>query len=171
MIFADLLKRCLTPVLIISMLPALVLTTTGCEDLGLAPTQTPTSETEEPASSPATIGTEDRAILAVHEHLLDQAESYQAKAYLADFYTVTDQWSASSERFKDGTAIWVVVIDSTAVELPAGRAYWRRASWFVLPDGTVIPSNRLQANALRIEADLQELSLQPDVTQDENSGE
>jgi hypothetical protein len=31
----------------------------------------------------------------------------------------------------------------------------------VYKDGRVIPSNRLEANALRIEADLQELSFQP----------
>jgi len=173
--FTDFLKRYLTPVLIISLLAVLVLSTSGCEDFGLVPTQTPDSEeqTEEPAPPPTTVGTEDRAILAVHAHLLGQAESYQAKDYLADFYTAVNQWWANSERFKDGSSIWVVVVEATDAKIPSGKTYWQQASWFILQDGTVMPSNRLPANALRIEADLQELSRQPDVIQGEstNGGE
>jgi hypothetical protein len=41
------------------------------------------------------------------------------------------------------------------------KPYWQQAGWFVYQDGRVIPSNRLQANALRIESDIQELSLPP----------
>jgi hypothetical protein len=49
----------------------------------------------------------------------------------------------------------------TEVEAWEWRPYWQQASWFVFPNGEVMPSNRIQANALRIEADLQELSPQP----------
>ena len=39
------------------------------------------------------------------------------------------------------------------------KEYWQKASWLILKDDDVIPSNRFEANALRIEADLQSLSL------------
>ena len=42
------------------------------------------------------------------------------------------------------------------------KPHWQHASWLILQDGTVVPSNRFEANALRIEADLQELSLPPE---------
>ena len=101
-------------------------------------------------------------MLAVYEHLLSQAESYQAKVYLADFYTTCDNWSARSELLKDGTGLWYVTVDMTDVVGWREKPYWQQASWLVVKkDGKVIPSNRFQANALRIEADLQELSLQP----------
>ena len=91
--------------------------------------------------------------MAVYEHLLSQAEEYQAKNYLASFYTTCDNWTAKSEFFKDGTCVWYVVVDMAGIEAWKERAYWQQAGWLVFQDGKVIPSNRLKANALRIEAD------------------
>ena len=163
-------KRYIKPVLII-LLAVLVLTVTGCEDFGFPPPQPPEPEekTEVVEASPIAIRTVDRATLAVYEHLLSQAESYQAKAYLADLYTVSDNWSAKSEIFKDGTSVWYVVVDMTSTEAWEERPYWQQAGWLVFQDGKVMPSNRLKANALRIEADLQELSLQPKPLKDEGT--
>ncbi len=107
------------------------------------------------------ITTEDRAILAVYEHLLILAEGYKAKKYLAEFYATCDNWSAKSELFKDGTTVWNVMVDMSSNKIWQWRPYWQQASWFIFRDGKVIPSNRLRGNALRIEADLQEVSLQP----------
>lgn len=154
-------KRYLKPVLIIALLAILSLTVTGCADFGQFP---PPEEKPKPEKivTPTAIGTEDRATLAIYEHLLRQAESHEAKLYLAEFYTVCDNWSAESELFKDGTSIWYVSVNMTAVEEWEWRPYWQQASWFIFKDGKVMPSNRLQVNALRIEADLQELSLQPE---------
>jgi len=49
----------------------------------------------------------------------------------------------------------------TRVTVWEEKPHWQQASWLVLGDGKVMPSHRFQANALRIEADLQELSLPP----------
>ncbi len=173
MIFSDSVKRYLSPILIIILLAVLVLTVTGCEDFGYPPPQPPEPEekTEVVEAPPKAIRTVDRATLVVYEHLLSQAESYQAKAYLADLYTVSDNWSAKSEIFKDGTSIWYVVVDMTSTEVWEERPYWQQAGWLVFQNGKVMPSNRLKANALRIEADLQELSLQPKPLKDEGTGE
>jgi hypothetical protein len=157
-------KRYLKPVLTIALLAVMVLTITGCEDYfnqfspPAAPEEKP--ETEKVASS-TVISSEDKAIMAVYKHLLSQAESSEAKVYLAEFYTACDNWSAESELFKDGSSVWLVLVDMTEVEAWEWRPYWQQASWFVFPNGEVMPSNRIQANALRIEADLQELSPQP----------
>ncbi len=163
MILTNLSKRYLGPILIISLLAVLALATVGCEDFGQWPppeSPEPEEKTEVEALPPTTITTDDRATLAVYEHLLSQAESYQAKAYLANFYAACDNWSARSELFKDGTSIWYVVVDMTSSEAWEERPYWQQAGWLVFQDGKVIPSNCLEANALRIEADLQELSPQ-----------
>ena len=104
------------------------------------------------------ITTEDRAILAVYEHLLGQAGSHQAKAYLADFYAVCDNWKAESELLKDGTSLWYVTVDMSHAAAWQERSYWQQASWLVYKEGRVIPSTRFQASALRIEADLEQLS-------------
>ncbi len=93
--------------------------------------------------------------------MLSLSESHDAKAYLAEFSAASDNWSAQSELFKDGSSIWYVKVDMSGAENWQEKPYWQQASWFVYKDGRVIPSNRLQANALRIEADLQELSLPP----------
>ena len=153
----------LKPVLIIALLATLLVTITGCEDFSQFPPPTPPAETPPPEKAPpsTTISTADRTVLAIYEHLLSQAKSNEAKIYLAEFYTVCDNWSAETERFKDGSTIWYVLVDMTGSEQWEWKPYWRQAGWFVFRDGEVIPSNRLQANALRIEADLQELSLQP----------
>jgi hypothetical protein len=157
----------------LALIAGLIAAGAGCAGFDQwSPTPSPEEPVEEEAPPPITIATEDRAVLVVYEHLLSQAESHQAKTYLADFYTTCDNWSASSELLKDGTSLWYVTVDMTSVALWGERTYWRQASWLVLEDGKVIPSHRFQANALRIEADLQELSLQsespPGPTQSES---
>ena len=154
--------RYLKSVLIIALLMAMTFSVVGCEDFGLAPPTTPAEEEPEEVKPPTFIGSADRAILAVYEHLLSQAESYEAKNYLADFSATSDNWSANSELLKDGTSFWYVVVDMTGAEEWEGKPYWQQAGWIVYQDGKIIPSNRLQANALRIEADLQELSPPPE---------
>jgi len=135
----------------------------GCADLDQwSPTAPAEEEAEAEKPAATTITTDDRAILAVYEHLLSQAESYQAKEYLADFYTTCDNWIARSELLKDGTSLWYVTVDMTEVAVWKEQPHWQQASWLVRKDGKVIPSERFKANALRIEADLQELSLQPE---------
>ena len=162
MILFGLNKSCKGLVFIVALLTALALAVTGCADFEQwQPPPQPPEKQAEVEKPPTKVETEDKAILAVYEHLLSQAESYKAKEYLANFYTACDKWSAESELFQDGTSIWHVVVDMTDVEKWAERTYWQKASWFILQDGEVIPSNRFQANALRIEADLQELSLVP----------
>ena len=155
-------KRYLKPILTIALLAVMVLTITGCEDYfnQFSPPE-PSEENPEKVASSTVISSEDKAILAVYEHLLNQAESAEAKVYLAEFYTACDNWSAESELFKDGSSVWYVVVDMTEVEAWEWKPHWQQASWFVFPAGEVMPSNRIQANALRIEADLQELSPQP----------
>ncbi len=152
------ISRYLKSVLIISLLAAMAFAAIGCEEFGQFPAPEPTEEPEE-TKPPSFIGSSDRAILTVYEHLLSQAESHEAKNYLAEFSAASDNWSAKSELLKDGTNIWYVVVDMSGAEEWEGRDYWQQAGWFVYQDGRVIPSNRFQANALRIEADLQELSL------------
>ncbi len=154
-------KRYLKPVLATTLIMMLTLTVIGCEDFGtFAPPEPPQEEPEKPA--PTTfITSDDRATRAVYEHLLSLAESHEAKKYLAEFSAASDNWSAKSELFKDGTSIWYVVVNMSGVEEWEETSHWQQAGWFVYQEGKVIPSNRLQANALRIEADLQELSLSP----------
>ena len=152
----------LKPVLIIALLMVMAFSVVGCEDLGFAPPPAPAEEEPEEIKPPTFIGSADRAIFAVYEHLLSQAESYEAKNYLADFSAISDNWSADSELLKDGTSFWYVVVDMTGDEEWEGKPYWQQAGWFVYQDGKISPSNRLQANALRIEADLQELSPPPE---------
>ena len=155
--------RYLKPVLAITLLIVMVFSVVGCEDLGFPPPVAPAVEEEPEEVKPTNfIGSTDKAILAVYEHLLNQAESYEAKNYLADFSTISDNWSANSELLKDGTSFWYVVVDMSGAEEWQGESYWQQAGWFVFQDGRIIPSNRLQANALRIEADLQELSPSPE---------
>ncbi len=152
-------KRYMKPILII-LLAVLALTVVGCENFEQwAPP--PQEEKTEEKAPPVTITTEDRAILTVYEYLLSQAESYQAKLYLADFYTTCDNWQAELELLKDGTSLWYVTVDMAEVTPWREKPYWRQACWLIhKKDGKVIPSNLFRANALRIEADLQELSLE-----------
>ena len=156
MILSSINKRYIKPILIIALVIVLAGAATGCEYLGLAP-----EEETEVETTHTSVETSDRAILVVYEHLLRQAESDKAKVYLSNFYTVCDKWDAELELLEDETSIWHVVVDMTDVETWEERAYWQQASWLVLQDGQVIPSNRFQANALRIEADLKELSPPP----------
>lgn len=163
-------KSCIKPLLLIIPLSLLALTITGCaEDFGCenfnqwsptTPTE-PTAEVEKPTPSKV-ITTADRAFLAVHEHLLTLAEGYQAKQYLADFYVSCEDWTAESVLFKDGTSVWYVYIEITNTAMLTEEPYWEEASWLVFEDGKVIPARLSQANALRIEADLQQLSMQPE---------
>ena len=145
----------------IIVLLAVAIIVSGCEDFGTFPAPEPPAQEPEKPALTTYINTEDRAVLAVYEHLLSLAESHEAKSYLAEFSAVSDNWSAESELFKDGSSIWYAKVDMSGVENWKEKPYWQQASWFVYQDGRVIPSNRLQANALRIEADLQELSLPP----------
>ncbi|MFC1964863.1 hypothetical protein ACFLWG_02520 [Chloroflexota bacterium] len=155
--------RYIKPVLIIAILAVLLGTVTGCEEFGLAPATSPQEEKPEKAApSPTVITTKDRAILAVYGHLLSQAESHDAKIYIAEFYATCDNWSVESEFFKDGSSTWYVIIDMTNSETWEWKPYWQQASWFVFKDGKTIPSYLLEANAIRIEADLQELSPKPE---------
>ena len=148
--------------ILLSVLLALALTATGCEDFERFPAPSPAPEEPERRVAPTAIRTADRATLAVYEHLLNRAESHEAKRYLAEFYTVCDNWSAERELLQDGSSIWYIIIDMTASEPWQWSPHWQQAGWFILQDGRVIPSNRHQANALRIEADLQELSTEPE---------
>jgi hypothetical protein len=163
-------KKLFKPLLVIILMAALLLTISACEDMGY-PSSTPTQENAQPApeTGQTTITTKDAALLAVHQRLLNLAESYEAKQYLADFYSVCDNWTATSEIFKDGSGTWYVVVDMTSQENWQYRPYWQQASWFVFKDGNVIPSNRFQANALRIEADLQALSPARDTGEESES--
>ena len=149
--------------LFIALLVALLGTVTACESLGFAPASTPEESEPEPVttSDATAINTKDTAIMAVYQSLLAQADSYDAKMYLSEFYTNCDNWYGESEYFKDGSDTWHVVVDMTESAYWDLRTYWQQASWFVFRDGKVIPSNLFEANALRIEADLQALSPAP----------
>jgi hypothetical protein len=154
------LRRPYASLTVIIMLLAVVITASGCQDYTFPAPEQPSPEPEKPA--PTTfINSGDRATLAVYEHLLSLAVSHEAKDYLAEFSAVSDNWSAESELFKDGSSVWYVTVDMNEVDNWQEKPYWQQAGWFVYQDGRVIPSNRLQANALRIESDLQELSLPP----------
>ena len=155
-------KNWLQLILVMVLLAGLLLAVTGCEEFGQFPVPTSPEEEQEPekVTLPTVVSTKDSAILAVHEHLLGLAESHEAKKYLAEFYAACDNWSAESEYFKDGSGTWYILVDMTESETWELKPYWQQASWFVFRDGRVIPSSHLQANAIRIEADLQELSLQ-----------
>jgi len=143
--------------MVIIMLLAVVITASGCEDYTFPAPEPPS---QEPAST-TFINSGDRATLAVYEHLLSLAVSHEAKDYLAEFSAVSDNWSAESELFTDGSSVWYVTVDMSVIDNWQEKPHWQQASWFVYQDGRVVPSNRLQANALRIESDLQELSLPP----------
>ncbi len=144
-------------ILVVSLLAVMLLSFTACQDLGLSGSNT--EETEEvDVAGDNNISTADEAKLAVYQRLLERAGSYDAKIYLADFYTYCHNWSVQSEYFKDGSDIWLVSVDMTGESSWDHNPYWQRAGWFVYRDGRVIPSNLFQVNALRIEADLQLLS-------------
>jgi hypothetical protein len=162
-------KNLIKTALVIALLTALLGTFTACADMGFPSTTSPeeTPEPEPAKVSGTTINTRDEAMLAVYQHLLDQARSYDARIYLADFYASCDNWSVQSEYFKDGSGTWYVAVDMTASEDWQLRPYWQQASWFVFRDGKVIPSNLFSANALRIEADLQALSPEPEPEESE----
>ncbi len=149
----------LKPALMIVLLVTLLGIVTGCESFGQFPAATSTqNSSEKTVASSTVVDTKDKALLAVYEHLLSEANSPAAKLYLADFYENCNNWKAESEFFKDGSGTWYVLVDMTDSKTWKWKPYWIQASWFVFKDGKVIPSYLLQANALRIEADLQELS-------------
>jgi len=174
MMLSNLNKKHISIILIITLLATLAWAVTGCTDFEQwepPPQQSPEQKTEVAKPPTTKVKTTDRAILAVYEHLLSLAESHEAKEYLADFYTTCDKWSAETELFKDGTSMWHIVLDMMDTEKWEERHYWQQASWLILRDNQVLPSNRFQANALRIEADLQELSLTLESQPAEESGE
>ena len=147
-------SKIIASVLLLSLLAIMIFTVTACEELGLSGATTEkTTETKDLSA----ISTAEGAELAVYRHLLEQADSPEAKMYLADFYTYCDTWSVQSEYFKDGSGIWLVEVDMTAESDWEHNPYWQRAGWFVRQDGSVIPSNLFKLNSLRIEADLQGL--------------
>lgn len=152
-------KKIITFVLVLSLLTLILLATTACEELGLSGS---TTETATETDDPSVVSTAESAELAVYRHLLEQADSAEAKVYLADFYASCYNWSVQSEYFRDGSGIWFVEVDMTAESNWDLNPYWQHAGWFVYQDGDVIPSNLFQVNALRIEADLTELSPEPE---------
>lgn len=147
-------KRLFASILALSLLIAVVFGVTGCENLGLGGG----TETTTPTNEPGTIDTAEEAELAVYQYLLAQANSAEAKLYLADFYATCDNWDELSEYFRDGSETWLVAVDMTGEANWDHKSYWQRAGWFVLKDGGVMPANLYNMNALRIEADLLELN-------------
>lgn len=146
-------------ILVVSLLTVMLLSFSACQDLGLSGGNTEETTTPSTANDNI-ISTADEAKMAVYQRLLERAESYDAKIYLSDFYTYCHNWSVQSEYFKDGSDIWLVTVDMTGESNWDHNPYWQRAGWFVYRDGKVIPSNLFQVNALRIEADLQLLSVE-----------
>ena len=130
-------KKLIRSIVFITVVVALVGTITGCEEFGGFPAPAATEEKPEKAVPSTVISTKDRAILAVYEHLLNKAESYEAKSYVAEFYAVGDNWTAESEYFKDGSGVWYIVVDMTAVKQWQWNPYWQQASWFVFRDGKI----------------------------------
>ncbi len=161
MALSNLNRRYIGSILIITLLVVLAGVVSGCYDFSQFPSLNATVEKPGKVAPPTVISTKDRAVLAVYEHLLNRAKGHKAKLYLAEFYAACDNWSAESELFKDGSSVWYVLVDMTSNKTWKWKPYWQQASWFVFKDGKVIPCNRIQANALRIEADLEELSLPP----------
>lgn len=148
-------------ILVVSLLIAVLLSIAACQDLGISGDDADET-TDTVSSGDNIISTADEAKLAVYQRLLEQAESYDAKIYLSDFYTYCHNWSVQSEYFKDGSDIWLVAVDMTGESDWEHHPYWKRAGWFVYRDGKVIPASLFQVNALRIEADLQSLSTAPE---------
>lgn len=152
-------SKLIISMLVVSLLTVMLLLITSCQDLGLSGDTTP--ETTKATTGDTTVTTSDEAKMAVYQRLLAQAESYDAKIYLSDFYTYCTNWNVQSEYFKDGSDIWLVEVDMTAESTWDHNPYWRHAGWFVYRDGKVVPSSLFEVNALRIEADLQSLSTVP----------
>ncbi len=152
------MKANLLKILILLVLVSLVAgAASGCIIL---PTDTPTptpQATQTPKATGSAITTEDRVLLAVHQHLLEKAESYEAKRYLTDFYDAVGKFKARSELMKDGSTVWHASVNMGGIEFKE-KPYWQQACWLVFTDGKVIPCQEFGLNALRIEADLQELS-------------
>lgn len=156
--FFNLWKKYTKSVLVLALLVAILVTAVGCEEYGFPAAAPLQQENPEPATTSTFTNTKDGAMLAVYQHLLEQAETYEAKLYLADFYTTSDNWSAAGEYFRDGSGVWYIKVDMSGVKVWSAKSHWQQASWYVFKHGEVIPSNLLNANAMRIEADLQELS-------------
>ena len=154
-------QRFVIAILVVS-LPGVALFVSGCEDFQPIPAPVPVPQEAKPEKvvESIVISSSDKAIPAVYEYLLEQAKSHEAKLSLADFYTVSDNWMAELVLFQDGSSNWVVTVDMSEVEPWEWAPYWQQASWNVFRDGRVIPSHQHEGNALRIEAELQELSLQ-----------
>ena len=147
-------KKTLFAVIILLLIIVTMMFTAGaCEDLGLGGTSGSTDTEENGFYS-----TPEEVELAVYRHLLEQAESSEAKIYLSDFYSYSHNWVVQSEYLRDGSETWLVSVDMTGETDWPHKSYWQRAGWFVLKDGSVIPANIFQLNALRIEADLKQLS-------------
>lgn len=134
---------------------AVTLAATSCDSLGLS------SDTTTPTTQPSanTVTTGETAKLAVLQRLVNLAESAGALAYLADFYVASDgNWNVQTEYFKDGSGVWLVDVDMTAVTDWNLNPYWQQAGWFVFRNGDAVPANLYDSNALRIEAEIRALN-------------
>ena len=72
-------RKIITSVLILSLLTVMLLTVTACEDFLSGGNTEETTEVNDPSD----ISTAEEAELAVYRHLLEQADSPEAKLYLA----------------------------------------------------------------------------------------
>lgn len=133
---------------------AFIVILAGCQDIQLPVSPAPAGAT--PGTSNLVLS-EDRAILAVQEYLLSKAASSRAKTYLTDLYASGAKWTAKGDLLNDGTRVFNVTltVDNPG---PQAKPYWKRAIWTVFSDRKVLPSPQYEANALRIETDLQGLS-------------
>ncbi|MBI4331562.1 MAG: hypothetical protein HY673_09805 [Chloroflexi bacterium] len=130
---------------------------TGCQDFGFPTPPTTGTPPARTAGRTTLVISEDRAILAVQEYLLNKAASARAKTYLTDLYASGAAWTGKSELLKDGTRIFNVTL-TTSKSGTQVREHWRQALWTVFDDGKVLPSSTYDGNALRIEADIQALN-------------
>ncbi|MDZ4247456.1 MAG: hypothetical protein U1D67_10105 [Dehalococcoidia bacterium] len=130
----------------------------GCQEIPgfTTPAPTPAAVKSEPKRT--LVLSEDKAMLVVQEYLLSKAVTAKAKTYLSEFYSSGLEWSARSELLKDGTRTWNVMLEAKDAKDDSIKLHWKQAGWVVFDDGRVLPSPQYNANALRIETDLQELS-------------
>ncbi len=131
---------------------------TACEGVAGVPAPSPSAPASKGVAGGVSVLSEDRALLVVQEYLLSKATSAKAKNYLAELYSSGGKWSAKSELLGDGTRIWNVMMETEDKADSEIKSQWRIACWTVFGDGGVLPSPKFDANALRIETELQELS-------------
>lgn len=143
---------------ILTLLMAVCTVFASCEDMTGFPTTSPTPAVPKVEIRRTLVLSEDRALLAVQEYLLSKATSARAKTYLTELYAAGGKWSAKGDLLKDGTRTWNVMLETEGKTGVQVKPYWSQACWTVFDDGKVLPSPKYDANALRIETDLQQLS-------------